>query len=45
VKCGGQGHKAVELFQQMQPKGMQPKSVTFVAVLNACAIVVALEEG
>jgi hypothetical protein len=29
----------------MQPKGMQPKSVTFVAVLNACDIVVALEEG
>ncbi len=45
VKCGGQGQKAVELFQQMQPKGMQPKSVTFVAVLNVCAIVFALEEG
>jgi pentatricopeptide repeat protein len=44
VKCG-QGKKALELFQQMQQKGVQPDSVTFVAVLNVCANVGALEEG
>ncbi|CAK9236426.1 unnamed protein product [Sphagnum troendelagicum] len=44
VKCG-QGHKALELFQQMQQEGVEPSSVTFVGVLNACASVVALEEG
>ncbi|CAM6003775.1 unnamed protein product, partial [Sphagnum balticum] len=44
VKCG-QGQKALELFQQMQQEGVQPDSVTFVAALNACASVAALEEG
>jgi pentatricopeptide repeat domain-containing protein 1 len=44
VKCG-QGQKALELFQQMQQEGVWPNSVTFVAVLNACASIVALEEG
>ncbi|KAH8932812.1 hypothetical protein BDL97_19G095000 [Sphagnum fallax] len=44
VKCG-KGRKALELFQQMQQEGVQPNSVTFVGVLNACASVVALEEG
>ncbi|KAH8973473.1 hypothetical protein BDL97_01G050500 [Sphagnum fallax] len=44
VKCG-QGHKALELFQQMQHEGLQPSCVTFTGVLNACASVVALEEG
>ncbi len=44
VKCG-KGQKALELFQQMQQEGVQPNSVTFVGVLNACASVVALEEG
>jgi len=44
VKCG-QGHKALELFKQMQCEGLQPDHVTFVGVLNACASVVALEEG
>ncbi len=44
VKCQ-QGQKALELFQQMQHEGVQPNSVTFVGVLNACASVVALEEG
>ncbi|KAH8930887.1 hypothetical protein BDL97_20G005200 [Sphagnum fallax] len=44
VKCG-QGQKALELFQQMQQEGVEPDSVTFVAVLNACASIVALEEG
>ncbi|CAM6061129.1 unnamed protein product [Sphagnum tenellum] len=44
VKCQ-QGQKALELFQQMQWEGVSPNSVTFVGVLNACASVVALEEG
>ncbi|KAH9566838.1 hypothetical protein CY35_04G150500 [Sphagnum magellanicum] len=44
VKCG-EGHKALELFQKMQHEGVQPDPVTYVGVLNACANVVALEEG
>jgi pentatricopeptide repeat protein len=44
VKCG-QGQKALELFQQMQHKRVEPSTLTFVGVLNACASVVALEEG
>ncbi|CAM6018447.1 unnamed protein product [Sphagnum balticum] len=44
VNCG-QGQKALELFRQMQQEGVRPDSVTFVGVLNACASVVALEEG
>jgi pentatricopeptide repeat protein len=44
VKCGHE-HKALELFQQMQQEGVRPDSVTFVGVLNACASVIALEEG
>ncbi|CAM6030174.1 unnamed protein product [Sphagnum balticum] len=44
VKCG-QGQKALELYRQMQSSGVQPDSVTFVGLLNACASAVALEEG
>jgi len=44
VKCG-QGQKALELFRQMQQEGVQPDPITFLWVLNACASVVALEEG
>jgi len=44
VKCG-QGQKALGLFQQMQQEGVQPDSVTFVGVLQACASRVAIEEG
>ncbi|KAH8940748.1 hypothetical protein BDL97_14G001500 [Sphagnum fallax] len=44
VKCG-QGSKALELFHQMQQKGVQSDPVTFVGVLNACASMAALEEG
>jgi len=44
VKCG-QGQKALELFQEMQKEGVQPDLRTFVGLLNACASVVALEEG
>jgi pentatricopeptide repeat protein len=40
-----QGQEALELFQQMQQEGVQPNSVTVVEVLNACASVLALEEG
>jgi pentatricopeptide repeat protein len=41
----GQGQKALELFRQMQEEGVQPTPLTLVGVLNACASVVALEEG
>ncbi len=41
----GQGQKGLELFQQMQQEGVQPDSLTIVAVLNACACVVKFEEG
>ncbi len=44
MQCG-QGHKALGLFQEMKQEGVDPNSVTFVGVLNACASVVALEEG
>jgi pentatricopeptide repeat protein len=44
VKCG-QGQKALELYQQMQREGVEPDLHTFVAALNACASVAALEEG
>jgi pentatricopeptide repeat protein len=44
VRCG-QGQKALDLFQQMQQEGVQPNPVTFVGVVNACASLVALEEG
>ncbi|KAH9542357.1 hypothetical protein CY35_13G001100 [Sphagnum magellanicum] len=41
----GQGQKARELFRQMQEEGVQPTPSTVVGVLNACASVVALDEG
>jgi pentatricopeptide repeat protein len=44
VKCG-EGHKALELFQKMQQEGVQPDTVTYVGMLNACASIMALEEG
>ncbi len=44
VKCG-QGQNALELYRQMEQEGVQPDAVTFVGVLNACASIVALEEG
>jgi hypothetical protein len=37
--------KALELFEKLQQEGVQPDSVTFVGVLNACASILALEEG
>jgi hypothetical protein len=44
VKCG-QGQNALDLFWQIQQECVQPDTVTFVGVQNACASVVALEEG
>ncbi|KAJ7560247.1 hypothetical protein O6H91_04G119800 [Diphasiastrum complanatum] len=44
VKCG-LGEKALELFNKMKLEGIEPNSVTFVSVLNACASVVNLREG
>jgi pentatricopeptide repeat protein len=44
VQCQ-QGQKALELFEKMQQEGVQPDSVTFVGVMNACASILALEEG
>ncbi|KAH8950713.1 hypothetical protein BDL97_10G099700 [Sphagnum fallax] len=44
VKCG-QGQKALDLFQRMKQEEVQPDPVTFVGVLNACAIIGAIEEG
>ncbi|KAH9532183.1 hypothetical protein CY35_19G076700 [Sphagnum magellanicum] len=44
MNCG-QGQEALELFQQMQQEGVQPNPLTFVAVLNACASIVAIKEG
>ncbi len=37
--------RALDLFQQLQKEGVALDSVTFVGVLNACAIIVALGEG
>ncbi len=44
VTCG-EGQKALELFRQRQLEVVRPDSFTFVAVLNACTSVVAIEEG
>jgi pentatricopeptide repeat protein len=44
VKCG-EGQKALELFHQMEQEGVQPNPITLVGVLNACASVLAIEEG
>jgi pentatricopeptide repeat protein len=37
--------KALELFGHMQQECVRPDAITFVKVLNACASIVALEEG
>ncbi len=41
----GEGDKALQLFQQMQQEGVQPNTVTFLGLLNACASTVALEDA
>ena len=33
----GDGKKSIELFEKMQQEGIQPNSITFVALLNACS--------
>ncbi|CAM6099771.1 unnamed protein product [Calypogeia fissa] len=44
VKCG-QGRMALELWHRMQLERVDPSPFTFVGVLNACASIMALEEG
>ncbi|KAJ7539561.1 hypothetical protein O6H91_11G100200 [Diphasiastrum complanatum] len=44
MNCG-QAEKALELFWEMQEQDVEPDQVTFVATINACANVAALEEG
>ncbi len=44
VQCR-ERQNALELFQQVQQEGVRPIFVTFVGALNACASVLALEEG
>ncbi|KAJ7535789.1 hypothetical protein O6H91_12G045900 [Diphasiastrum complanatum] len=44
VKCG-QEERALRCYQEMQREQIEPNSVTFVSVLNACANIAALEEG
>ncbi|KAJ7555337.1 hypothetical protein O6H91_05G032800 [Diphasiastrum complanatum] len=44
AKCGF-GDTAVQLYHQMQMEKVEPDAVTFVAILNACACISALEEG
>ncbi len=44
VQCR-QGQKSMKLSEQMQQEGVQPSSVIFVGVLNACASMAAIQEG
>eukprot|EP00250_Pteridium_aquilinum_P017194 c23502_g1_i1 orf=474-3668(-) len=41
----GQGHKALQLFEEILQEGLEPDDVTFVGVLNACSNVAALGKG
>ncbi|KAJ7560407.1 hypothetical protein O6H91_04G128300 [Diphasiastrum complanatum] len=41
----GQGEEAINLFQQMQQKGIPPNKFAFVVVLKACARIPALQKG
>ncbi|KAJ7300180.1 hypothetical protein O6H91_Y053900 [Diphasiastrum complanatum] len=41
----GQGHEAINLFQQMKQTGIEPDKVAFVVVLKACARIGSLEQG
>ncbi len=41
----GQEQKALELLQHMQQGGVQPDSITFMGVWNACASMGALDDG
>ena len=33
----GDGKESIELFEEMEQEGIQPDSITFVALLNACS--------
>ncbi|KAJ7558666.1 hypothetical protein O6H91_04G050500 [Diphasiastrum complanatum] len=44
VKCG-QGERAIDLYQEMWQKNVQPDEVTFTGVIKACASIGALEAG
>ncbi|KAJ7542620.1 hypothetical protein O6H91_09G003400 [Diphasiastrum complanatum] len=44
VKCGF-SQRAIELYQQMHSRQVKPDHVTYLAVLNACASIGALEDG
>ncbi|KAJ7561018.1 hypothetical protein O6H91_03G010900 [Diphasiastrum complanatum] len=41
----GQGARALQLFSEMQQRNIEPSSVTFIAALNACASLAALDFG
>ncbi|KAJ7556584.1 hypothetical protein O6H91_05G089000 [Diphasiastrum complanatum] len=41
----GLGRKALNIFSEMLRKGMQPDSVTYVALLNACSVLMDLVQG
>ncbi|MCO5559087.1 hypothetical protein L7F22_012679 [Adiantum nelumboides] len=41
----GESQRALECFKQMQSEGIRPNAVTYVCILNACAVVGALDEG
>ncbi|CAM6092823.1 unnamed protein product [Calypogeia fissa] len=44
VKCG-HAQKALDLYEQMKPEEVEPNTVTFVGVLNACASLMAIPDG
>ncbi|KAK9108881.1 hypothetical protein Sjap_016941 [Stephania japonica] len=41
----GRGREAIDLFAEMQKKGVNPNPITFTAVLNACSHAGLVEEG
>ncbi|XP_057868158.2 putative pentatricopeptide repeat-containing protein At3g47840 [Cryptomeria japonica] len=41
----GLGIKALQLFEQMQQKGVKPDSITFIGVLSACSNAGLVDEG
>ncbi|XP_057786153.1 pentatricopeptide repeat-containing protein At2g22410, mitochondrial-like [Salvia miltiorrhiza] len=41
----GSGHRAIELFQEMEASGMQPDAVTFSGLLSACCHCGLVETG
>ncbi|KAI5065611.1 hypothetical protein GOP47_0020306 [Adiantum capillus-veneris] len=41
----GLGQKALACFEQMQREGIPPDAVTYVSVVNACAVIEAIDKG